>query len=94
MENEQEYTEMFTSVCCKFFSGKKAKLMAKGGKKVARLQEVSKNKIEDPYINMKLDDIIKMKSDYNKTMWQNYDPSMVESHWNSWWEHNKFYHTS
>jgi len=41
---------------------------------------------------MNLDQIISMKSDYSKTMWKTYDPSIIESHWNEWWEHNKFYH--
>jgi hypothetical protein len=35
--------------------------------------------------------MIKWKSDINKSFPNTYDPLLVESHWNAWWEKRKFY---
>lgn len=48
----------------------------------------------NPLDSLSQSEAIKFKQDYSKSMWGTYDPTKVESHWNQWWEDNKFYHMS
>jgi valyl-tRNA synthetase len=40
---------------------------------------------------MNLEETIAWKSDISKSFPSHYDPSLVETHWNEWWEKKRFY---
>jgi valyl-tRNA synthetase len=91
---ELECNEMFTSICAKFLSGKKPKALSTVSKRAKKFMDNTQVKEANPLDKLTHDEAIKFKQDYSKSMWGTYDPTKVESHWNQWWEDNKFYHMS
>ena len=41
--------------------------------------------------NFTLEQAVEWKQDWAKSFPKHYDPRLVESHWNAWWEKRKFY---
>lgn len=88
--------EMFKSSLSKYFSKeapkfikqvkapKKADKPAKPEKEVKPMEAMPTDPIE----------LLKYKRDFNRSFPSAYDPDFVEANWYSWWEDNKFFHTT